>query len=381
MPWSNMLGYSWISNNDNMNAKQNILMYGPLSPPIHGQSLSFTLISEQFLCNKKYIVNTNYTNRNILGKISTTLAVIIKCLYFFSTKKIDLVFFSCSRSVGGSIKDICLINIASFFKIKMINHVHGADFEKLIIGQPCFFKRLIEFSYDKVHTTIVLVDRMKEPFMKFKSMRIRVLPNFYDPVLDEFDDNSHFKNQTYFEVLYLSNIMRTKGVIDLIDAFLFLSEKKHNIRLNIAGEFIGDDESSAEDIKNIFFEKIKGTNKIVYHGILRGENKSKLLYSSDVFVLPSYYVSEAFPLSIVEAMRAGCAIITTRHNYLGDIVKPENGILIDTHNVGQLVEALRYLITNPILLEKIKNHNIQVARNKYSLASSLQSLKLIFNEQ
>jgi glycosyltransferase involved in cell wall biosynthesis len=359
----------------------NILMCGPVAPPIHGQSLSFTLITREYPCKKKYIVNQNFKTRSKLEKISVTLIAITKYLYFFTTKKIDLVYFSSSRSKGGCIKDLFLINIAHLLKIKLINHVHGADFEKFLAIKSHFLQKLIEYSYNKVHTTIVLVDSMEEPFMRFKSMQVRVLPNFYDPVLDEFDKCHDLKNKDPFEILYLSNIMKTKGIIELIDAFLLLSEKIQNIRLNIAGEFMNDDECSTEEIKILFYKKIKNISNIIYHGILKEEKKSSLLYNSSVFVLPSYYISEAFPLSIIEAMRTGCAIITTRHNYLGDIIKPKNGILVDIKDVDSLVDALERLITNAELLKNIQNNNITEAQDKYSLAKNLDSLRMIFNEK
>ena len=360
---------------------KNILMYGPLCPPIHGQSLSFTLITQNFLCGKKYIVNTNYTNAGVFGKAYITLRAVVQSLYYLSTKKIDLVFFSSSRSVSGAVKDLCLINIAAFFKVKMVNHVQGADFDNLLTNKPRWFTKWVENSYNKVQTTIVLMEGMKKPFMRFKSMQLRVLPNVYDPALDQFDDSGKVKNDEYFELLYLSNLMRTKGIIEVVDAFRLWSQKQKNVRLNIAGTFVNDAECSAQEIKDIFDERVKGADNIVYHGVVKGENKSKLLYASDVFVLPSYYAAEAFPLSIVEAMRAGCAIITTRFNYLEEVVTPKNGVLVNIRDVNALVDAFDYLIKNPKTLQEIKDNNVAEAKEKYSLATSLESLARIINEQ
>jgi glycosyltransferase involved in cell wall biosynthesis len=359
--------------------RRNILMCGPVAPPVFGQSLSFTLITQNYLCNEKYIVDQNFKTRSKIEKISVTLKSVAWYLYFFISKKIDLVYFSSSRSMGGCIKDLCLINIASLLKIKLINHVHGTDFENLLNTGPGWFRILVKYSYNKVHTTVVLVEGMRKPFKQFKEMKLKVLPNFYDPVLDEFQQDNKLKDETTFEILYFSNIMKTKGIIEAIDAFLLLSEKIPNIRLNIAGDFISDEEYNATEIKDFFFEKIRNINNIIYHGVLRGEDKSKLFYNSSIFVLPSYYISEAFPVSIIEAMRAGCAVITTKHKYLGEIVKPANGILINIRDVNALVDALEHLITDTQLLKKIRIHNIAEAKNNYSLTSNLDSLRIILN--
>jgi len=276
---------------------------------------------------------------------------------------------------------LCLINMASFFKVKMVNHVQGADFDNLLTNKPRWFTKWVENSYNKVQTTIVLMEGMKKPFLRFGSMQLRVLPNVYDPALDQFDDSEKVKNDEYFEILYLSNLMRTKGIIEVVDAFLLFAEKQKNVRLNIAGTFVNDAECSAQEIKDIFNERIKGADNIVYHGVVKGEAKSKLLYASDVFVLPSYYVAEAFPLSIVEAMRAGCAVITTRFNYLEEVVSSENGVLVAIRDVNALVGAFDYLVKNPAMLKVIQANNIAEAKNKYSLAKSLETLGAIIDEQ
>jgi glycosyltransferase involved in cell wall biosynthesis len=360
--------------------KRNILMCGPLVPPLHGQSFSFTFIAKEYLCNKKYIVNQNFSERGIIGKVLGTLRAITEYLYYFLTKKIDMVYFSSSRSVLGAVKDICLINIASVFKVKLVNHVHGYDFENLLLNRPLFFKNLVEFSYNKVHTTIVLLDCMKWPFERFKKMHIEVLPNFYDPALDESEQHMQLKHQSPVEILYFSNIMQTKGIIELIDAFILLSKSNSNVKLNIVGEFIGDKGCSAREIKTIFYERIKNEDNIIYHGILTGTEKSKMLFSNAIFILPTYYMSEAFPISIIEAMRAGCAIITTRHNCLPDIIRPENGIIVNVHDINGLVGALELLITDNELLRTIQNHNRVEAQRKYSSKTSMHLLSEILSK-
>ena len=62
---------------------------------------------------------------------------------------------------------------------------------------------------------------------------------------------------------------------------------------------------------------------IFYHGPLYGMQKKDFLKALDIFVLPSFYASEAMPISIIEAMRSGCVIIATEHHYLPFLVGPD----------------------------------------------------------
>src|SRR5690606_31956420 len=47
----------------------------------------------------------------------------------------------------------------------------------------------------------------------------------------------------------------------------------------------------------------------------------RLHLESDVFLLPSYYPTEAQPLALIEALSAGTPVITTRHSGLPYMVQ------------------------------------------------------------
>ena len=56
----------------------------------------------------------------------------------------------------------------------------------------------------------------------FPEMKIEIVPNFYDKSLDLIDYN---KTDDSFNVLYLSNIIKSKGIFELIDAFIIFSKE------------------------------------------------------------------------------------------------------------------------------------------------------------
>ena len=59
-------------------------------------------------------------------------------------------------------------------------------------------------------------------------MKIEVVPNFYDQELDE---EIADKDSSKISLLYLSNIMVSKGIFELIDAFEKLAHVNDNITL------------------------------------------------------------------------------------------------------------------------------------------------------
>lgn len=345
---------------------------GPLIPPITGQSLAFSRFVESISINEKIVINTNSENRSKLSKIlfsiKTLIVIFIKALF----SDYHLVYFTCSRSVLGSIKDILLINLVSFKNKKIINHLHGSDFYDFLHNCPQWYKKILFKSYEKVGVSVVLVESMKLQFKDFKNMRIEVVPNFYDK---ELDNVLVKKDPTKISLLYLSNIMVSKGIFELVDAFEELININDKITLNIAGEYFSDSYMSSSKVKKNFENKIYSNNKIKYHGKVFGIDKIKLLQSSDIFILPSY--KEAFPISIIEAMATSNALVVTKQKYISEELSSENGILVKKRSVKSLIDGIGYLIKNKQKLLQIQKYNRQQAQEKFSKQKYLKNLKKI----
>ncbi|MGK0366738.1 MAG: glycosyltransferase involved in cell wall biosynthesis, partial [Saprospiraceae bacterium] len=103
------------------------------------------------------------------------------------------------------------------------------------------------------------------------------------------------------------------------------------------------------------------------------------LMSGDIFILPTFYKSEAFPISILEAMRCGCVILTTKHNYLPYILSGKNGTLIEIQNQDKLLKALQFYARNPEKMYQIQRMNVQTAKNIYTPKKYIQHLEGIIN--
>lgn len=354
-----------------------ILLVGPILPPVHGQSLAFTRIAESVEESGKIVVNTNLEDKSKLGKIfgtiKTLLSLSIKALFI----KYDVVYFTCTRSMLGSIKDIVLIYLVSLKGVKIVNHLHGSDFYEFLHNSPKWYQRILFKSYEKVDISVVLLDSMKLQFRDFENMRVEVVPNFYDK---ELDGKLVEKDESKINIVYLSNIMSSKGIFELIDAFEKLSQKYDDISLSIAGGFIGDEYISTAGVEKKFYDKIGKNKKIIYLGKTYGEDKVKLLQSSDIFVLPSYYKSEAFPISIIEAMACENAIVTANYKYLPEVVSEQNGVIVEPKSVDSLVEGIWSLVNDKEKLREIQKNNRVEAKEKYSLDIYINSLKKIVME-
>ena len=227
---------------------------------------------------------------------------------------------------------------------------------------------------------------MKEQLEKVEEFKGKtlVIHNFYEDIADRvvIKDNRRLFNPLPLNLVFLSGICTSKGVFDVIKASECLSTKGINHTLRIAGKGMDDAFLNAREAERKVIS-ISNKNKVIqYLNLVTGEEKYKLLGKSHVFILPSYCDGEAIPLSIVEAMRMGCVIITSNYRFLPSLVKHNvNGYIVQIKNVDEIVEAIIDIYNNPTKFERISNYNINYAMKNYSQSNfELNIIKLFTND-
>lgn len=350
-----------------------ILFIGPLPPPITGQSVAFSYLKEFKNRNENFsIFDTQKYRIQALNYLSTI--TVLPLVITFSIH--HTVYFIGSRSKLGFLRQLPFLALAIFKKIRLINHLHGADF-KSFYKNSGILKPMIRWVYSNVDTSIILLEQMRDQFEDFPKLKLKVVPN----VVGKEFENLNLKFPKKEAILYLSNIMASKGIVEFLKASKLLLETRKNIEINIAGGFIGDHLKSKKEVQSIFYRfyeplKARYPKQINFHGTVHGENKLALLISSSLFVLPTYYPTEAFPISILEAMATGNTIITTSHNYLENVITSENGVLIPIKNENEIVVNVNRLFKNKKILAKTQKNNLNQAK-LYHIENYLNSIKRI----
>lgn len=348
------------------------LLIGSLPPPITGQSISFSYLTNLTNQGRFRIYNTNKTSFNFFNYLDSLLFLPIYILF----NQFDSIYFLGSRSKFGFLRQLPFVSIAILKRIKLINHLHGADFKEFYKNSG-FLRGIIKWAYKNVDTSIVLLEEMKDQFKAFPNMKLEVVPNAVSKELENLDISFPKEKR----ILFLSNIMASKGIIEFLNASKKLLKENNSIRIDIAGDFISDNYLPKNQIKKKFldlFEVLKNDfpERIFYHGPVFGIKKVDLLRSSSIFILPSYYPTEAFPISIIEAMATGNAIITTEHNYLDKIVSKKNGIIIEPKNYKEIFNSVITLLNNQDVLQATQKNNLEESK-RFSLHKHLKLIESI----
>lgn len=202
--------------------------------------------------------------------------------------------------------------------------------KKIFVLSNDFKNKIIEWGYKGeviVLTTTVNADLFNTP--------------------DKVQKNSNDK----LTILFLSRLIKEKGIYETISAFEKLIADKINVRLVIAGNG-----QELENLKTL----VADNDDIILTGHVEGQEKVDLYKNCDVYCLPSY--SEGLPTSVLEAMAFGKSIITTPVGGLRSFFQDnEMGFFVETKNPIDLEDKLRSLLLDEDLRNRIGNFNYKYA--------------------
>lgn len=330
------------------------LLVGPDINPVTGQSIAFDYLVSG-LDYKYYIYNSSGKTRlfQSLHFIKFFFAFFVKVL-FLNPK---VVYVSISRSKLGFVRDLYVFVISYFFNAKVIVHLHGSDF-KSFVENSGKLRKFVDFGYKNVREAIVLSDEMRIQFSHYPHINVVTVKNCYS-----FDRSNFIPNKIVkpIKLLFLSNLMTTKGVLELLEGISRFDTSE--VELKLAGTFMADEYLCLDSIQKKV-QKFLGSN-IEYCGLVKGEDKENLLDWANIIILPSY--REAQPLVIIEGMAAGRYIISSGVGYIKSIMEHrENGFIIEEINANSIYDAIMYTILNPSEIEEVSSRNKSYARENFS---------------
>lgn len=348
------------------------IFVGPFPPPINGQSVCLKFLVDNLSSNKSEYVT--YDTSKFENRTLNAVFCFFQLTYFIlKNKNIGLIYLSGSRTLLGIIKELPIYLLKPFKKYNLMFHCHGYEYSNYIGIKKIFFSYLFTF-FDAI---IVLSDAMKKSFNNLKA-NIFVVENFYH---SDFEKEINLKAKKNIIIFY-SNIIKSKGIFEFLHFSESFLKENHDWQIKIAGAFVGDKYLSKPKIIKSFklnynILKKKYGERIEYLGILKNNERVKLLEDSKFYVLPTYYETEAIPLSIIEAMRTGNIIISTYHNLLPSFLNEKNGALIYPKSPEQILNSIRSFIKTENKMRNIMIYNINTAKINFSPENHLKKMKKI----
>lgn len=357
-----------------------ILFVVQLPPPVHGVALMNDLIIKSSHINETF--ETRHVNLGTsqqiadIGKFSPAklllslrcLAQIIKQLLFFRP---HLVYLTLSPSGFAFYRDAVYIKCIRLFPNRLVLHLHGQGI-RAGARDSRLFRRLCKGMFRRAHV-IFLSERLKEDAIEF----IRTPPIVVNNgIPDDVMLQPHIKpGDAVVRILYLSNYVRSKGILDLIDALEIVARTHRSFHCDLVGKPF--------DISNEFladYIRQKGlTGNVTVHGAKYNEEKNRFLENSDIFVLPSY--NDAFPLVILEAMKYGLPVISTYEGGIPDIIDDNsNGLLVPKRDINALSERIIFLLDHPEERVRLGNAARVKFLDKFTLDVFERNMRRVFDD-
>jgi len=145
-------------------------------------------------------------------------------------------------------------------------------------------------------------------------------------------------------VSFLGRITFQKGPDYFIEAANKVLKKVKNVRFVIAG---------SGDMRNRIVKEVakyKISSKVNFAGFLKGEEVSRLLRMSDVYVMPS--VSEPFGITPLEAMQYDVPVIISKQSGVSEVLK--YALKVDFWDTDSLADAIHCLLEYKALSGMLK---------------------------
>lgn len=209
---------------------------------------------------------------------------------------------------------------------------------------PTLSELLRKYLYKRATGVIAQSNFAKEIlFSKTNSLNIQVI---YNPVNIVNKVDCIVRKR----IVSVGRLEEVKGHKILIQAFAKLNYLDWD--LSIVG-----DGSLKNELQELSFQ-LGILDRVIFHGHL--SDFSLQLSEAQIFVLPS--LKEGFPNALIEAMSLPLACISS-DTFLGhnEIIKSgQNGILVQPGNIDELTLAIKELIDDEVLREKIKVNALKV---------------------
>jgi len=193
-----------------------------------------------------------------------------------------------------------------------------------------FRRKLLKMSFEKADGVITVSKALQKKVLevapKANAKTIYNGVNFekFYPSFDKFDETS---------IIFIGNLIKTKGVHELIAAIKILQSPEHNYHFHILGN--GPEKSELE--KTTQQEGIQDT--ITFHGVVDHAKVVDFLKKSHLLVLPSY--QEGVPNVIMEAFACGVPVVATQVGGIPEVLNEQNGVLINTYAEQNIVAGIQ----------------------------------------
>ena len=352
--------------------KTKILFVLHLPPPVHGAAMvgkyiqGSKVINEDFQCryiNLALARDLEDIGHGGLSKLLKFLKLLAQIRKEVKDFRPDMVYVTPNACGGAFYKDFVVVQMLKLMGCRVVAHYHNKG---VSTRQNRFFDDLLYKSFFKNLKVILLSEALYADVEKYvRKSDVYICPNGIPEI--GLVEPAAERHNVLPKLLFLSNLLISKGVLVLLDALVILKDKGYQF----VCDFVGGEtsEMSAES----FHKEVKIRHLetyVIYNGKKYGDGKEAFLKQADVLVFPTFYHNEAFSLVVLEAMQHKIPVITTGEGGLPDMVKDGvNGFICEKQNPESLAYYTMLLLDDEKLRWRMGEEGYKRYKSYYTLAA------------
>ncbi|MGB6063219.1 MAG: glycosyltransferase family 4 protein [Desulfomonilaceae bacterium] len=264
---------------------------------------------------------------------------------------------------------------------KILLHVHGTDWDRFYTRGSLFRKLYTRIGLALPSKIVVLYQLWVDNVKKLcPTADVRVLRNLVHvqspPDANEIEDvrQSLGLTKDNFVVVTVGSVGWRKGSFEILKAVPRVVSRDDSVRFTLLG---GEEEPGEMAQLTAIVEAEKLEPWVRLTGELEREKVPSFLALADVFLLPSF--KEGMPVTIIEAMRSGLPIISTRVAGIPDMIEDGvSGLLINPGSPEEIAEAVLRLRRDEALRAKLEAAAKVTFEEKFEFARGIQEIRALY---
>jgi len=209
--------------------------------------------------------------------------------------------------------------------------------------------------------------------------KIEVIYNGFWQEKKNKQDPNRFASWKFPYLLYVGTIEPRKNLVRLITAYSqFTSRDFPDLKLVIAGKKGWYYSEVFEKVQELHLEK-----QIIFTGYVNAREKRVLFSRATAFVFPSLY--EGFGLPVLEALRFGLLVLTSKISALPEVVGKSYPFLVDPTDIKDIANKLRALCQLDKKQKQALNLKLQKRSEQFTWTNHVrtwrQKISLILKEE
>jgi glycosyltransferase involved in cell wall biosynthesis len=345
-------------------SKRRLIVIGPLPPPIHGVTVSTSLVlANQALRGLFDVIHVDTSDqrdganigrwdaRNVLIGLKNVVDLLRALRGGRGT-----VYLPISQNTGAFLRDSLFIHAAALRGWRVAIHLRGSEITAFYQSQGPVLRWWLRRALRLVTSAAVMGESLRDAFGSLVAPeRIAVVPNGTPRIARK---RSGRNEPT---VLFLSNLLRRKGVVEALDAACITATEVPRARFVFVGAW--EDEHLELELRSR--AEILG-DRIEFVSPVSGAAKEDLLATASILLFPPRK-PEGHPRVVLEAISAGLPVIATDRGAIAEtITDGVNGFVLGTPAPQMIADRLTRLLLDEELRERMSRAALATYESRFT---------------